>query len=167
MICIAKRADWISIRAEYIGGDISQRALADKYGVTPAALMKRASREGWMKDHNTAYEMAAEKSREKLAEAVSNNADIAARIKEKLLRRLEAEIDALPPELGSETRRIIRDGGKHGGSGKEIVKSYKLRDLTAAYRDLTEDLPKNIVISTPNADVIDRVEKTLFGCVEP
>lgn len=40
-------ADWTAIRLEYINGSMSQRELADKHGINPAGLMKRASKEGW------------------------------------------------------------------------------------------------------------------------
>ena len=47
-----KRVDWNAIRAEYIGGGISQRKLAKKYGLSEAALMQKANREGWRKDRD-------------------------------------------------------------------------------------------------------------------
>lgn len=35
-----KRIDWNAIRAEYIGGGISQRKLAKKYGVSDTTLIR-------------------------------------------------------------------------------------------------------------------------------
>ena len=35
-----KRVDWNAVHAEYIGGGISQRKLAEKYGVTLAANLQ-------------------------------------------------------------------------------------------------------------------------------
>lgn len=61
------------------------------------------------------------------SEANAENADIAARIRMKLLVRLEQEIDALPESIGT---RLSRDG-----------KECKLRDLTGSYLDLTRDAP--------------------------
>ena len=61
------------------------------------------------------------------SEAYAENADIAERIRMKLLERLEREIDALPESIGT---RLSRDG-----------KECKLRDLTGAYLDLTRDAP--------------------------
>jgi len=91
---------------------------------------------------------------QKTAKAASDNAATAQRIKAKLLRRLEKEIDALPELVGSETRQTLleneylkNDKGKTIGikplKTKEATKAYKLRDLTAAYRDLTDDMNLN------------------------
>ena len=42
-------ADWVKIKTEYITTQISQRALAEKYGVTKSVLSKKAVGEGWAK----------------------------------------------------------------------------------------------------------------------
>ena len=39
--------DWTAIKLEYVNGHMSQRELADKHGINPAGLMKRASKEQW------------------------------------------------------------------------------------------------------------------------
>lgn len=99
------------------------------------------------------------------ADAASENAAIAQRIKSKLLKKLEKEIDALPDSLGSETRQSIieneyftNEKGKLIGTkpkkAKEATKAYKLRDLTAAYRDLTDDMNLN-TNSEPVRIIID------------
>lgn len=83
---------------------------------------------------------------QKTAQAASDNAAIAQRIKEKLLKRLEREIDALPEKIGSETGGTnIVYGKTEKGEKKRTVTSqnYKLRDLTAAYKDLTDDMNLN------------------------
>ena len=141
MIPIGK-TDWNAIRSEYIGGGISQRELAEKYGVSEAYLIQKANKEQWRKDRDEAVKKGLEKSKQKAADAISSNAEIAARIKSKLLRKLEREIDALPDMIGSETRNSVleRTGGKKGSTVKEVSKAYKLRDLAAAYKDLTSDM---------------------------
>lgn len=48
------KADWAKMETEYITSRISQRELADKYGVTLSAVSKVARKEGWFqkrKDH--------------------------------------------------------------------------------------------------------------------
>ena len=42
------KPNWNAIRAEYIGGGVSQRELANKYGVTYAAIRNRAEKDGWV-----------------------------------------------------------------------------------------------------------------------
>lgn len=143
-----EKTDWNAIRAEYIGGGISQRKLAKKHGVTYPALRSRADNEGWVELREEAERKAIARTTQRTAEAASSNAEIAARIKAKLLRKLEREIDALPDMIGSETRNSITENEyTAGGKGKqlpirskEVSKAYKLRDLTAAFKDLTGDM---------------------------
>lgn len=108
--------------------------------------MKRANKEGWATLRKQADSKSIEIAQQKTANAVSENAAIAQRIKCKLLKRLEQEIDKLPTEnIGTE---YITGGVEYGKNEKgnrirkEVSHAYKLRDLTAAYRDLTEDMPK-------------------------
>ena len=102
----------------------------------------RADHEGWVTLREKAERMAIARATQKTAEAASSNAEIAARIKSKLLRKLEREIDALPDIIGSETRNSVTemDHGKGKRIQKEVTKAYKLRDLAAAYKDLTADM---------------------------
>ena len=142
MISIEK-ADWNTIRAEYIGGNISQRKLAAKYGVSPDVLMQKANKEHWKQDRDKAISRGLAKSQQKAADAIADNSVIAARIRAKLLRKLEREIDALPDKIGSEHSTGITEYGKSEKGAKqrkEVVTAYKLRDLTAAFKDLTADM---------------------------
>ena len=90
-------------------------------------------------------------SAKKVAEVASDNAAIAARIKRKLLLRLEHEIDKLPETIGSESSVNIVEWGKTDKGVKqrtEKSKANKLKDLTGAYKDLTDDMPKEQNSST-------------------
>lgn len=93
-------------------------------------------------------------AQQKAAQTASDNAAIAQRIKAKLLKRLEREIDALPELIGSETRQTILENeyltnekgkaiGQKPSKAKEATKAYNLRQLTQAYKDLTEDMNLN------------------------
>ena len=121
--------DWERIRAEYIAGGISLRDLAQKHGVTKSAIGRRASSESWTDERDKTGTKVRQKTEDLIvsrqSEAYAENADIAERIRMKLLERLEREIDALPESIGT---RLSRDG-----------KECKLRDLTGAYLDLTRD----------------------------
>lgn len=142
------------MRAEYIGGGISQRKLAAKYGVSADVLMQKANREHWKQDRDIAFSKTLAATQQKVAQAASDNAAVAQRIKAKLLKRLEKEIDALPELIGSETRQTVleneyltNDKGKPIGQkpakAKEATKAYNLRALTQAYKDLTDDMNLN------------------------
>ena len=138
-----KTINWAPIRAEYIGGGISQRKLAKKYNVSVDALLKKANKEKWRELRDQADSRGTIIAQQKVAEAKADNSAIAARIKTKLLIRLEKEIDRLPESIGSESINTAVEYGKNDKGSKmrkEASKSYKLRDLTAAYKDLTDDM---------------------------
>ena len=123
--------DWNPIRAEYIGGGISQRALAKKYGVSENTLIKRANAEGWSKQKDVVYNVVTAEIQQKAAETAADNATIAANIKRKGLLLIERIMDG-----------YIHDATEHRENNKGVTDVKRLRDLTAAYKDLTEDLPK-------------------------
>ena len=124
-----KRIDWNAIRAEYIGGGISQRKLAKKYGVSDTTLMKKANAEGWHKLREKAESKSTAQAQQKTAEAAADNAVIAADIKKRLLLRLSRAEQKFPMDA-TEVRT-------QAGKSTAI---FKLKDLTAMYRDLTEDM---------------------------
>ena len=60
-----------------------------------------------------------------------------------MLKKLEKEIDALPEKIGSESTGTKMEFGKNDRGNKTRTiqsQTYKLRDLTAAYKDLTDDM---------------------------
>ena len=143
-----KRIDWNAIRAEYIAGGISQRKLAEKHGISQGYLMQRANAENWTEARADALSKTIEKTKQKTAEAVSNSAITAQRIRDKLLKKLEKEIDSLPDGIGSNFHNGVTtlEYGKDGKSRKptktkDSYRDYRLKDLTAAWKDLTEGLP--------------------------
>lgn len=127
-----RRIDWNAIRAEYIGGGISQRKLAKKYGVSDTTLMKKANVEGWHKLRENAESKSTAQAQQKTAEAAADNAVIAADIKKRLLLRL-SRMEQKYPYDATEVRTH---------DGKNTV-TFRIRDLTAAYKDLTSDMNLN------------------------
>ena len=93
----------------------------------------------------------------KQADAAADNAAIAQRIRAKLLKKLEAEIDGLPDVLGSETAKEMSRIDRATGKRVAEYKRWRLRDLTAAYKDLTADMD----LSGDKND--DRLEEFLEG----
>lgn len=141
-----KRIDWAAIRAEYISGGIGQRKLAEKHGVKYTALRFHADSEGWTAERKAAQQKAIKLTTQKTAAAAADNAALAQGIKRKLLLLLDRKTDELIQETlagttvrKSETENTFDDCGN-------IVKvtdsqtEHKIRDLTAAYKDLTADM---------------------------
>ena len=160
-----KRVDWNVIRAEYVAGGISQRKLAEKYGVSYPTLRKQADSKGWVKEREAATRKAVEKAAQRTAESAASNAVTAQRIRAKLLARLEKEIDALPDSIGTNKRQAVINyeyglNGKTLKAQKDLATEYKLRDLTAAWKDLTEGL---IIAETTEETADDGFLEALSG----
>jgi hypothetical protein len=108
-------------------------------------LLKRANIEGWAAKREQAYNKSVIKVEQKVAAAAGDTAAIAIRIKAKLLKKLEKEIDDLPDSIGSETRQTIIDN-QYDGKGnrlkqaKEISKAYKLVELATTFEKLTKGM---------------------------
>ena len=119
---------WRKIKAEYIAGGISQRALAEKYNVPMSSLVKHAKKEKWTAKRKQAENKAVEKVAEKTADEVADNAVTLQRIKAKLLSKVESMIDNFPDTNASEKRERI-------GNADYI---YRLKDLAAVYASLED-----------------------------
>ena len=128
----AKRViDWNAIRAEYIGGGISQRKLAAKHGVSWRTLQDRAKREGWGDARETACAKSVLASCQKTAMAAADNATLAANIKRMGLQIIAGLFADYAENVTATEHRETK------GKTTDIK---RLRDLTAAYKDLTGDM---------------------------
>lgn len=134
-----KRIDWNGIRAEYVGGGIGQRKLAEKHGLKYETLRRRADTEHWVELRAKAEREVNAKLTQKIAEAAADNATLAADIKHKLLMRLK-RIEEKYPMDATEVR-------SRSGNSTAI---FRIKDLTAAYKDLTEDIQ-----AVANTDIED------------
>ena len=120
--------NWRKIKAEYIAGGISQRALSEKYGVPFGTLQRRTRKEQWTQKRRDAEEKAMEKVSQKRAEEVADNAVMLERIKTKLLQKLDAMVDAYPDANAQEIKR------KQSGA----LLTYRMRDIAAVYAALED-----------------------------
>ena len=119
---------WRKIKAEYIAGGISQRALAEKHGISQATVERRAKKEKWTAKRKAADMKAVEKVSEKTAEAVADNAVMLERIKTKLLQKLDRMVDAYPDTDAAEV--------KHRTKTTEVI--YRMKDIAAVYSALED-----------------------------
>ena len=125
--------NWRKIKAEYIAGGISQRALAEKYGVSKTIVMRKANKEKWTAKRRAAEEKALEKVEQKTAETVADNAVLLQNIKTKLLQKLNDMVDAYPDANAAEI--------KHKTKFTEIT--YRMRDIAAVYAALEDKTAAN------------------------
>lgn len=139
--------DWERIRAEYIAGGVSYRKLADKYSVSLDAIKRKAGKDAWNAERAKIapkiHQETVRKTVQRVSTEYADNAAIAQRIRAKLLLRLEREIDNLPETVGTDTHQATsqRIRGENGNyTIKDMYRAYKIKDLTAAWKDLTGDL---------------------------
>ena len=135
MITIAnekQRIDFSPMRAEYIAGGTSYRKLAKKYGVSATCVGAHARSEGWAKERAEVAAISIAKTIQKTADIAAENAVRAQRIKSRLLEKLETLMEA---QLKATEER------QYDGIDR-LVAINRLRDLTAAYKDLTGDMPR-------------------------
>lgn len=126
-----KRIDWNAIKSEFIGG-ASYGVLAERHHLSKSTVFKKAKKENWEKQRERVANAAETRTIERTAEKIADNATIAADLKKKLLLRL-ARIEEKYPMDATEVKTRI-------GNNQA---TFRIRDLTAAYKDLTEDMQAN------------------------
>lgn len=94
-------------------------------------MAKHCRQEGWTAERNRAKEKVAEKVIQKTAEKAADNATLAADIKRKGLLLLNRLFDEFANQKSTEHRDY---------DGDNVTDIKRLRDLTSAFKDLTEDL---------------------------
>ena len=124
--------NWRKIKAEYIAGGISQRALAEKYNVPTGTLRKRAFVEQWNTKRKVTETKAEQKVSQKTAEAISDNAVLLERAKTGLLRRVVDMIENYPATSAAEVKT------KQNGA----ILKYSMKDI-AAVLSVLEDKTAN------------------------
>lgn len=93
-----EKIDWTALQAEWIVGNLSNVALAKKFGVDEKAIRKRAKAEGWVRDDGELYRKKVEqKLQERAAAAVRTEVR-----KGKAKAAAESEVSDLAAEAGAQ-----------------------------------------------------------------
>ena len=79
---------WNKIRAEWLKGGITQKKLAEKYGLSVKTIQNRAYKDGWKKEKGKIREKVEEQTRERVTRARVNHL-------EKLIEANEALLEGL------------------------------------------------------------------------
>ena len=149
MIPIDKaKPDWNRIRTEYQTGTASLRDLSKKYGVPWSTLRARAYREKWGEGRKNAQTKIEQKVVKEAEKKAADNATLAADIKRKGLLIIDRLMDEFETVKGTEHRDY---------TGRNLTDIKRLRDLTAAYKDLTDDMPNSEAESNPILDSLYRL----------
>lgn len=144
-----KKPDWNRIKAEYVSGTDSLRDMSEKHNVPWSTLRQRAFREKWgamRKAVQTKVERNVIKETEK---KTIDNATLASDIKRKGLIILDALFDDFAQVRATE----------HRESRRGITDIKRLRDLTQAYRDLTDDMQSGENVNNELLESLIRLEK--------
>ena len=127
--------NWRKLKTEYIAGGISQRKLAEKYGVPFGTLAKQARIKKWNDARKKAEAKAVEKVAQKTAEAVSDNAVLLEKVKTGLLQKLVQMVEDFPTGGAQEV--------KIKGKGRETI--YRMKDIAAVYAALEDKTTRTTV----------------------
>lgn len=128
--------NWHDIRAEYVAGGVSLRALSEKYEVPFSTIQKKCFRERWSESRENAKIKVAENVVQKTADKAADVASLSRDIQRKLLLKLDEIIDGF--EWDCTEHREYREGETY---------IWKFTDITRAYRDIAESLPEESSIS--------------------
>ena len=160
--------DWEKIEAEFRAGQLSITAIAREYGLTDAAIHKRAKRDGWKRDLS---EKVRRKVREQAVrlEVGSSNAseaeviEIAAQRGVQVLREHRNDIgrgrklvEAMFSELEDQTdnRKLLaelvdsqlEDVGANEQAKRAAQKAISLPGRAGTLRDLTQSLQRLVIL---------------------
>lgn len=121
---------WSKIRAEWLKGGITQKELADKYGVKLKTIQNRASNEGWKKEKGKIREETEDRLRERVVRARVNHL-------EKLIEANEALLDGLvkmAKQIQTRPGAVLRDKTGSIRGAESFAKA--LQTATETQRDL-------------------------------
>lgn len=121
---------WPKIRAEWLKGGITQKELAEKYGISVKTIQNRAYKEGWKKEKGKIREKTEEKLRERIVRARVTHF-------EKLIEAQENALDALldlTAMIKDKPRYWLRDEHQTIRNAESITKALQTAVMTQ--RDL-------------------------------
>ena len=130
-------ADWAAIKSEYVTSEISQRAIAKKYGVSNGSVSKHAKAEGWDKERETHKETLVNTTKHKVIEKISD---------------MESDIAALK----AESRRLLWEVTRDRIKGiTEETEAADVRRYVQNYTDMLNSEPQGAQNNAGMSEQID------------
>lgn len=127
----SNKPDWNAIRAEYIGGGISQRKLAAKHRVKYATLRDRSISEGWVAMRDAAQSKAIAQAEQKTASAAADNAVKLEQARGLAIEYVRANLEQMQKYQGSKVSVRQTDS-----KGHPINVDFDMLDLVTALEKL-------------------------------
>lgn len=124
-----ERVDWNAVKADYIAGG-TYGVLSKRYGQSKSAIYRMSKKGNWDELRERTRNAVEAETMKRVAETAADNATLAANIKRQGLEILAA----LFADFAS-----IR-ATEHRESNQGVTDIKRLRDLTAAYKDLCGDI---------------------------
>ena len=146
--------DWLAIRNDYINGGGSYRKLAEKYGIPFSKLKDVAVRDKWKnareQQANATRTEVEQRTREKIADALSEEAAVKARIRLKLIRMAEDWVDKQEGSVNdpADYRRIVQSCMDMGVFEPDAVNAGETREDDPLTKSLLEEAER-----LDNADI--------------
>ena len=140
--------DWNAIKAEYIAGGISQRKLAEKYGISFNTLKDRANAGKWNQQREQAHNKITTQTQQKIVDSAADNATQLQRAYGLILKRVNRLLENMP-----------EDGTKIRKTKKGEMVEYDLATLLLALEKLQK-------LSMPEDENALKAAKKLLEGVE-
>jgi hypothetical protein len=136
--------DWDAIKQEYISTNISQRELAEKYGVSVSSLGKRCASEGWSGLRKKFRKKVEKKTMEKISRKKACELAKIGDCADKLIRLINDSLN----DTATVRQTIVKIVPSEDDEDEAEVEEYclqkldtkYLRQMTAAMKDLMEIL---------------------------
>lgn len=114
--------DWAAVRADYVMGDMSLSALAEKHGVPVSSVRKKSAAECWKEQReqhrNKIGILVEQKAAEKISDVQAEIAAISSRLHLKIMQHLEKQTDMMMQQ--------------------DKLNTYDLRRITQSYKDMQD-----------------------------
>lgn len=105
--------DWLKIKTEYINGNVTQRELAKKYGVTLRQISNHATAENWVTEREQFRDKISaeiqQETADKIVDAESEVLAIKSRLKLKMYQQIEKRMETVDDLEGQEFRRLVQN----------------------------------------------------------
>lgn len=144
----AKKPNWAKIQTEYVTGQISQRDLAKKHGVSYGVLAQRCRDEGWVtmkKEHKSktvaeACELIAQEQARDTATLITQSAEKLLDAANAAIGQLQTPVTAWKCEEETDNGKVTREYVTLDPGSTGAVDPKALRNIAGALRDIAQIL---------------------------
>lgn len=131
--------NWRKIKNEYISTTISQRALADKYGISSRSVTAKSTAEGWVELRKKNFDEASAKLQQKTTE--------------KIIEREATELAEMASALDAVYSVVMREVESLKAGKERNTKQKKIKDYSE------KNKPKEMIERTDVESTLDKAQK--------